>query len=175
MREAWEEEDARFMANNSITGRTQGVSSIIYSGLDLVLEYVKWRNTMQADFYSVGEEANTKQIVYNTLCWIHKHNVKCIELEHAQNGRIFGSATRFQRESVAKDVFDWPQKYKYVEEIRGLDKLMPCERPNYLKDDPFVKGQNMTEIKVENEEEHDDGYFVSVYDDPILDNLTKEP
>lgn len=152
-----------FLSNNGIPlhGRTGfDIHHVAWNGLDLIWAYVEWRNNVHQSTWIVGEGHSTHVIVYNTLAMLHNYNVLVIEDCHAKNGRTFGSATRFQKESPMRLVRDWPSMFDHVQPWRDI-KSWPCEREDYFKNDPFVKGSNVTEIKVDTSEGNDTSFEIN--------------
>lgn len=113
----------------------------------LVLEqYIKARNS--------GEIINFDTIidimVYLAAMHYHNHAVKCIEKEHSQFGKMFGSSTHFQK-------FDWFAQVEHWYDVFDFENIvlkphhlpLPCDQLHYYDeaDQPNYKKVYCREIK----------------------------
>jgi hypothetical protein len=137
--EGFEDETHAFLNANFLGANARssfGMARTAWHGLILIKAYVEWRNHTHNSTWIVCEDHTTHQIVYNTLALLHNYNTRCIEDAHRKNDRHYGSALSYQRMSPMKGVEYWPSTFKHIVPMPNLLEW-PCERKDYIKNDPF--------------------------------------
>ena len=108
--------------------------------LELIDEYVKYTYARGTRFHFL-EPHQLPILVYYALLKNHNRKVQAILAEHkAMKNKQFGSAMKYQRESIFTMVEHWPRIYEFN---RGVALPLPKDMPGYLEA-PFPEEDQST-------------------------------
>lgn len=104
----------------------------IHALLDLVIEYVSFRNQHSKDMWLVGEEHYHRQYAYAAVCSFQHWKCKSLDQKIETMGTEFGSATGWHTHSYLPFIADWPTKFG-VHDVPFSVPEIPCLRPDWEK------------------------------------------